>query len=100
MKCPSQKPAHAKAKRAGAGSRRKRNYRSVRGATHPKICIRISRVPCPGNILPTQHHVDYAKMLNKNKRTINGVEFAKMNDYECLTLIPFSSHSTRDNSYF
>ena len=47
MSCPSQKPAHAEAKRAGADSRRKRNDRSVHGATHPKICIRISRDPRP-----------------------------------------------------
>ena len=47
MKCPSQKPVHAKAKRAGAGSAGKLKPRNLFDAKHPKIRIHIPRVPRP-----------------------------------------------------
>jgi len=115
MKCPSQKIPNAKKKRAGSGSAGKPAHRASKRPgkradtrkpqklfckKHPKIRIKIPLVPSPGNILPTQLHIDYAKILNKNKRTINGVEFAKMNDDACRTRIPFSPEGVRDNTIF
>ena len=100
---PAQEGAHAEAKRAGTSTSTgagKIKPRNLFDAKHPKNRIHNSRVPCPGNILPNQFHIEYAKILNKNMKPINGVEFAKLNDHECRNLIPFSSHSTRDNSNF
>jgi len=93
------KPAHPASKRPGKRADT-RKPQKLFCKKHPKIRIKIPLVPSPGNILPTQLHIDYAKILNKNKRTINGVEFAKMNDDECRTRIPFSHEWVRDNTIF
>jgi len=47
MSCPSQKPAHAKAKRAGSGSRRKLKPRNLFFKNHPKVRICVPQVVRP-----------------------------------------------------
>ena len=101
MKCPSQKHSHRDAKRAGTSTSTgagKLKPRNLFDAKHPKIRIHNSRVPCPGNILPNQLHIEYAKILNKNKKPINGLEFSKLDDDECRT--PYSPEWVRDNTNF
>lgn len=104
MKCPSQKTVHSDAhrasKRKGPGSAGKRKPRKPCGKKYPKVRICVPKVARPGNILPTQTHIEYAEILNKNKRPIDGVEFAKLNNDKCRNLIPFSPEWVRDNTTF
>jgi len=99
---PSIKDNHPAVKRKGpgSGSAGKRKPRKPCGKKYPKVRICVPKVARPGNILPTQTHIEYAEKLNKKTTPMDGVEFSTLNNNECHERIPFSPEWVRDNTIF
>jgi len=59
----------------------------------------ISMRPKPENIEPSLEDQAYAKMLNKNKKNVNGIRFKDLTEAEEQSEIPYSSEYVRDNTH-